>query len=177
MIKTSKLEEYIYENSEPLSEKLSKDLCVNKHDLPGEWERQHQLYMDWVEIWAFSVTERDKQKTAVELEEADMDALVRADPQAFDIKKLTEGAIKSAVKNSTDYQKAVDRLHKATLFMNRMAGAKTAFEQRRKALENLTELAIAGFYSATSGPAQSQVNRSKAARADFSKRMEKRKKD
>lgn len=171
MISKKKMLEYIYGDSKPLSEKLAVDLSIDKNKLPEEWENQHQLYMEWIEVWAFSITERDRRKTAVELEEANMDTLIRSDPSAYDIEKITEGAIKAAIKNSDEYQGAVEELHKATLFMNRMAGAKTSFEQRKSALKHLTELAIAGFFSANSGPAEAQVKRSVKAREGFAGRM------
>lgn len=171
MIQRKIILECIYKDAPDLTKKLKVDLGLDRYDLPGEWDRQHQIYMDWVEIWAFSVMERDRKKADLELNEANMDSRIRKDPKKYGVEKITEGAVKSAITCSKDHQACVDNLHRATLFMNRMAGAKLAFEQRRKALENLTELAIAGFYSANSGPSEAQVGNGTKARKQFAQRM------
>jgi len=171
MITIEDVRKAIYGKSSEIAKKLTDDLAVDRYDLVGEWERQHQIYMDWVNIYALSVMERDTRKSAVELSTANLDSLIRSDPSAYGVDKVTESAVKNAIISSEEYQEKITELHKANLFMHKMEGAKTAFEQRKKALENLVQLSLAGFYSANSAPAESHIKKSTDTRRRLAEKM------
>jgi len=124
------------------------DLRIDKYSLDTEWEKQPMVYMKWAENYAEAVFERDKAKRALELVKAKIDSDIRQNPEKYGFdKKPTEAAIVSEIVQSAEYQDVYDEFIQANKRMNILAGAKEAMSQRKKALESLTDLMIAGYYS------------------------------
>jgi len=146
---------------------LTEDLWINKVDLPGEWERQPQLFMYWAEEYAYAILTRDREKDQVELILADLDGAIRADPDAYGLKKVTDASVSAAAKRTQTYIDGQERLHQANLVVNRMAAARSAMDHKRKALDNLTSLALADFYGSNTAPAESRVAHSKKGQDRF----------
>ena len=123
-------------------------LKVDRHNLHEEWERHPQIYMEWAEKWAKALFRRDKLKEKMELIKAKLDGQIRENPEMFGFtKKPTEAAISAAITKSDEYRKALNAFFKATEEVNLMASIKTSLEHRKKALEALTQLFIAGYYA------------------------------
>lgn len=139
---------------------LRTDLEINRHDLPGEWERQPQLYIKWSEEWAYATQLRDQAKDNLDLVKADIDSNVRANPTAYGLvekPKPTETAIAGIVVKQKGYEEAIERLHKANLDVNVLAGARSAMDHKRRALENLTTLLVNEFYGTAGVPSQATI--------------------
>lgn len=154
-----------YENRAVRS--LKEDLRIDKSNLPGEWEKQPEVYRYWAEEYAIGTMERDQAKDRLELVTADLDLVIRRDPSAYELTKPTESAVVSAIKQQCSYGEALDQLNKAKHEVNCMVAARDAMEHKRDALKQLGALAIAGFYSANTAPPESSVNKGQRLRQKF----------
>ena len=144
-------------------ENIKEILKVDKNNLHEEWEKQPQIYMDFAEKWVSYVAKRDKIKEKLDLVKAKLDGQIRENPELFGFtKKPTEAAITSAIIKSDEYRNVMAELHEANEMVNLTASIKTALEHRKKALEALTQLFIAGYYSQPS-LSESEVNMAKEA--------------
>jgi hypothetical protein len=140
------------------------DLQINIHALPAEWERQPQLFIYWAEEHAYAMQKRDKAKERVDLLRAQLDSDLRINFTEYGFTaKPTEAAISAAILQQPDYMTALEELSDANVNLNLMLAAKNGMETKRKALENLTQLQIAGFYGANTAPAQAKVAAAKTA--------------
>ena len=139
------------------------ELKIDRFDLDTEWLDQAPRFMRWAEMAAEAVYARDKAKEKLEYLEAELDAEVRAGWDGLcPGQKITEGGIKSWVRTQPTYRQAVDELNVATRNMNILTAAKTAFEHRKKALEEIDKLFLAGYFSK---PTISEQSRYKAEQA------------
>lgn len=143
------------------------ELLISKFELDEEWLKQPGRFMKWAEMAADSVYARDKAKEKLEYVEAELDAVARSewDVNCPGIKMTNDGVI-AWIRVQPMYRESVDALNVATRTMNLMLAAKAAFEQRKKALEKLTELFIAGHYSKPVIPEQSRYKAEQAASAN-----------
>jgi len=123
------------------------DLSIDKFALDTEWERQPMLFMDWVERSTDSLIERDRKKEQLDFVKAELDSAIRISPENFGIVKVTESAISSAIildKKFRDIQNEYSEARKNAMII---AGAREAMEHKKKALESMTSLWIAGYYA------------------------------
>jgi hypothetical protein len=140
------------------------DVQIDPQGLPAEWERQPQLFIYWAEEHAYAMQKRDKAKERLDLLRAQLDSDLRINFTEYGFSaKPTEAAIAAAVLQQPDYIKAQDELSDEYVNVNIMLAAKSGMETKRKALENLTQLQIAGFYGANTAPAQAKVAHAKKA--------------
>lgn len=141
----------------------AEELVIDKFDLAYEWMDQSTRYMRWAELAADSIHARDKAKEKLEYYEAELDAEVRAGWDGLcPGQKITEGGIKSWVRTQPKYRQTVDELNMATHNMNLLIAARTAFDHRKKALEEIDKLFLAGYFSK---PTISEESRYKAEQA------------
>lgn len=140
------------------------DVLIDIHALPAEWERQPQLFIYWAEEHAHAMQRRDQAKDQLDLQRAQLDSDLRINFTEYGFAaKPTEAAISAAILQQPDYATAVTKLSDESVNMNIMMAAKNGMETKRKALENLTQLQIAGFYGANTAPAQAKVAHAKKA--------------
>ena len=134
------------------------DAQIDPQALPAEWERQPQLFIYWAEEHAYAMQKRDKAKERLDLLRAQLDSDLRINFTEYGFAaKPTEAAIAAAILQQPDYIKAQDALSDEYVNVNIMMAAKNGMETKRKALENLTQLQIAGFYGANTAPAQAKI--------------------
>ncbi len=123
------------------------DLLITLEDLGTDWLSQPQKFMEWGEKWANAVRVRDKKKEMLDITKAELDGDIRANWKEHGFEsKPTEAAILATITKSQKYGEANEELAKAIEEMNIFAVAKSAFEHRKKALENVTSLYLAGYY-------------------------------
>jgi hypothetical protein len=124
-----------------------KDLTITLEDLGDNWLDQPQKFMEYGESWANAVRTRDKKKEMLDITKAELDSDIRANWENYGFdKKPTEAAISAAITQDKKFKDANEELAQAIEDMNIMAVAKSAFEHRKKALENITSLYLAGYY-------------------------------
>lgn len=124
------------------------DIMINPNNLEDEILTQPSLYVTYMELFADYSYKKDVAKARLEYIEADLAIKIRTNPHEYDFDgKPTEGAIKNKILLDETYQKKLNELHELTKKVNIYSGMKTAFEQRRKSLDNLVALKIGGFHS------------------------------
>ena len=115
------------------------DLSIDLNALDTEWLEQPERFYDVATQAAEAKREVERTKLALDIAEAELDNDIRANPVKYGIAKITEGAISSAIKLAKPYQDAVNTHADAQLHNNHMQSGVQAFDQRKKALENLVE--------------------------------------
>jgi hypothetical protein len=146
------------------------DLQIDKFNLAEEWEHQPTLYMYWAEEAVYAQTQRDRVSEQLKLLAAQLDSDIRINWKAYGFPKApTEGAIKAAIEQQESYMEKKEALAKATEHAKIMEAARSGMDHKRRALDNLTDLQIAGFYGANTAPPQHKVGaavKQQAALAD-----------
>lgn len=123
------------------------DLQINEDDLSAEWLEQPSLYMYYAELHAKALLAKEKASDHIDLVYAQLDSEIRRDWEKWFEKPPTESAIKNWILKQEKHKIALENYHKASYNANVAQAAKTAFDHRRKALENLVSLFISGFHS------------------------------
>lgn len=124
------------------------DLKVNINQLEDEWLTQPSKYMYYAEALADAQLLKDEQKQRLEVCDAELDEQYRNkwDELYPDI-KMTEAGVRSKILQDTNHKKQQTLLNTITKNVNVLTSAKTAFEHRKKALENLVTLKVTGFHA------------------------------
>lgn len=122
------------------------DLEINKFALDQEWEKQASLYCEWGEKEVEAQFNRDKLKEQLDLTRAEVDGKIRLMAARNNI-KTTEAAISSEILKDANYQKANNDYLEAIKQAKIFGVAKEAFEHKKKALEKLTDLFLAGYWA------------------------------
>ena len=131
------------------------DLKIDLNKLEEEWLKQPTLYMKYAEMVAQSQRERDKAKEQIELARAELDSMIRENPDRFSgcpqnkdgSYKPTEGWISSVILNQDKYKKVSENFHDLNYNFNVLQGALKAFDHRKKALEMESQLWLGGYWS------------------------------
>ena len=110
------------------------EVSIDPNALDTEWERQASLVMKCATEHADAIYERDKIKENIEFTRADLDSAIRKNPEKYGLTKITEGAVKSAIDKHPDFKDLQEQLHDANRTVNIFAGARSAFENKKKAI-------------------------------------------
>jgi hypothetical protein len=128
------------------------DLEFANDDLDKAWQEQPSLYMRYAEKAAKARQTEDELKEQLEVLEAKLAKEMRTDPDKYGLSKVTEGALKEAVIAHEERQKLSAQIVEAKFDREILQYAVTAFEHRKKALENAVSLYLCGFYSQPKDP-------------------------
>ena len=123
------------------------DLDIDMNDLEGEWLKQPSLFMYYSEAHAEAIKERENAKNNLDIVDAQLDSEIRRDWEKHWTKSPTETAVKNWVLQHEKHKKALDLFNDKSHSVNLLQSAKSAFDHRRKALENLVTLLVTGFHS------------------------------
>ena len=128
------------------------DLKLDILDLDTAAINQPSLYHEIGSKWAEAVAERDHLKDQLSAVKAEVDELVRKDPDKFGAinGKTTETWIASKVTLHPDVELANCAYQKAVYNVNMLSVAKEALDHRLKALSILTELYKGNYFAASS---------------------------
>lgn len=124
-----------------------KDVEIDPNNLEEEWIIQASLFLYYAESHADALHQRDMSKSKMDLTYAKLYSEIKKDWEKHFDSKPTEPAIKEWIFSNPLYQKAERTLINASKDANIMLAAKTAFDHRKRALENLVSLRISGFHS------------------------------
>jgi len=144
------------------------DLEIDKLDLDGEWTRQSLLFMKWAEETTKAQKKKDLLYQKRDLVKAEIDKEKRNN---FIQKgeKFTEAIIDAEIKRDDRYQKSqleyISAVEEASIFES----AKWAMEHKKKALEMLTSLWIAGYYSEPNIPKEAKEQSFERTSKEFKK--------
>lgn len=116
------------------------DVSIDPDALDTEWLEQPRLMIRYSQHLAEMRRDTEQAKTKLEVVRAELDKKIRTNPEAFDIAKITEGAINSTIITHEDYTEAQEEYLTAQYEMNMAQGAVRAVEGKKDALENLVRL-------------------------------------
>ncbi len=124
----------------------STDVNINSDELDIEWIKQPSLFMRYQEELVMREKIKTKAKENIEIIEAELDKEIRSLMTENKV-KVTESLIKAEITRNEKRKKAVDDCIEKTYNYNIINGAVKALDHKKKALEKLTELYIAGYFS------------------------------
>jgi hypothetical protein len=142
---------------EEIKRSYEEDLTIDRYALDDEWVKQPTVFMEWSEHYAQAILERDRAKEKLDLIRAEIDADVRTNPEKYDLQKITESAISSAIIQTKEYGDAMNIYIEAVKFVNILGGAKDALNHKKAALENLTRLYLENYYAKPNIPKEVKV--------------------
>jgi|ADurb_H2B_03_Slu_FD_contig_31_952612_length_5191_multi_7_in_0_out_0_6 hypothetical protein len=122
------------------------DLGINRFALDKEWEEQPEKFINWYEKEIEAQFQRDKLKEQLDLTKAELDGEIR-ETAASNSVKITEAMVSSEILKSERFKKINNDYLESVKNAKILGAAREAFEHRKKALEKLTDLFIAGYWS------------------------------
>lgn len=127
---------------------FEEDIVIDKYNLDIECERQPALFEKWSRKWAIANGRMEQLKAQRDLVEARLDSDIRSMPENYGITgRLTEQAIKVAIKQHREYIEANDKLADAVLLTNILNGAKWAMDHKKEMIIALDRLHSAQYFS------------------------------
>lgn len=126
---------------------FKKDLEIAKHELDKEWINQPILFVEWAEQAVNASFVKDKAKERLDLTRAEVDFKIRSNPSKYGIEKITESVVTNTIITSKEYKAANDNYLNAIKEAKILDVAREAFDHKKKALERLTDLFLAGYWS------------------------------
>jgi hypothetical protein len=127
--------------------KYKDDLSINSNLLEQELENQPILYMEYAELHAAAIKEKEHLKQKIDLLYIELDNKVRADYDKYFSRRPTEKQIQNWVYANPEYVKAQRNYSESCYNVNVLAGAKEAIFQKRAILGNIVSMKIAGIYA------------------------------
>lgn len=124
-----------------------KDIKIDESNLEMEWLEQPAYYLYYAEAHSDALYERDLAKSKVDYKYAMLYTDVKQNWEKHFDSKPTEPAIKEFILSNSEFREEERKYLEACRTANTLAAAKTAFDHRKRALENLVSLKISGFYA------------------------------
>lgn len=128
------------------------DLRINPEALDLEWLHQPAKFMYYAEKAANARDRRDRCKERLEVVRAEMDRIVRTNPEAYGIAKVNNDIVAAAVVESKEFQDANKEYLDSRLESELVQAAVTAMEMRKGALENLVRLHGQSYFAGPREP-------------------------
>ena len=113
---------------------------IDKNCLDEEWINQPKRFFNMSLQLEDARDELRTAKAELKLVEAEVGLDIRANPEKYDLTKLTENLILSAVINSAQYQDAQTDINNLEYKIGVLKAAVTSLDQRKTGLENLVYL-------------------------------------
>jgi len=136
-----------------------RDIKIDTSALDLEWEDQPVLMMKYTQHAANMRKALDEANQALTIAKAEADRTIRENPAGYDITRVTEGAIASAILTYKPYIQAYNQYLSAKYEEDMAKGAVQAFNQRKEALENLVQLFRASYFAGPKVPRELKVER------------------
>lgn len=123
------------------------DLVIDQYALDTEWMNQPLLYAEWAEKAVDAAFEFDKAKQRLEIVSIELEKDIRSNPEKYGISKVTEGSVASELSYRISQKSESNEVLEAKRNQKMMEVARESFDQRKKALENLTSLFLSKYYA------------------------------
>lgn len=133
------------------------DIQIDGEALDLEWLQQPSLMLKYAKHSAKVQRALEECKQELDIARAEADRTIRENPEGFDIVKVTEGAINSAILTYKPFIEASQAYADAKYEADMARAAVNAFEHRKSALENLVRLYGQQYFAGPSVPYQ--INR------------------
>jgi hypothetical protein len=125
---------------------------LDENRLDDEWKEQPKLYFRYAKRLANAKAEYEQKKAERDVVAAELDRDIRADPAAFEMPKITEGAVEKTILLQKRYQDITGQVLKARHTVDIVQAAVDALDHRKKALESLVHLFSMNYFSQPVGP-------------------------
>lgn len=133
---------------DPNESTFEEDIAIDKYNLDVECEQQPAKYEKWSRKWSIANGRMEQIKAKRDLVEARLDSDIRFAPENYGISgRVTEQAIKVAIRQHIDYIEVNDELQEASLLEKVLNGAKWAMEQRKEMIRGLIDLYGSQYYA------------------------------
>lgn len=129
-----------------------KDTSIDPNSLDIEWLDQPSLMMKYSSISAELHKKADLAKERVDWIKAELDQEIRANPEDFELSKITEATVAAAILQSSKYKKAMQEYLEIRFEWEISRGAVNAIEHKKSALENLVKLHGQQYFAGPSIP-------------------------
>lgn len=120
---------------------------INEHALDRECYRQPRLVMDYGLQLAEAKLDYAESKAKVDTVYAQLELNIRSEPEAYDLVKPTEAAIKATIQVHEEYQKIVKRNFRDKFRVDQLTAIMQALEHRKSALESAIKLHGQNYFS------------------------------
>lgn len=127
---------------------MKNDLQFDESNLAEEWKRHANLYYSNGKKLADAKLELDKCKSTLEVVEAKLSKKIRTDPEKYGLDKITEASVTAVMKNQNDWLMAKKDVEEAKHNVDLMSAYIHAIDDKRKSMEMITSLLLAGVVSA-----------------------------
>jgi hypothetical protein len=125
---------------------------LDPHRLDEEWVHQPKLYFEWATKLADAKKDLELTRATLDQVVARLDRLIRQEPLAFDLPKVTEGVVEKTILLQDAYQAAHREVLRAKDRVNKVEAVVAALDHRKKALENLVYLHGQSYFSTPTAP-------------------------
>ena len=122
-------------------------LFIDENRLEKEWGNQALLFHNYAEQCAVARHVMDQAKAELDVTDAELDTLIRADPGSYGIEKTSESAIKNAILQQPGHQTALEGYNDAVHAVRMLEAMVRAMEHRKTALKSMVELRLANYYA------------------------------
>ena len=116
------------------------DIVIDESALDVEWLEQPRLFLHYCRNEHEKRREMDYAKERVDVVKAGLDRKIRANPDHYDIARISEMAIENAIKMEDEFQEINKKFIETKYEYGMSIAAVRAFDQRKTALENLARL-------------------------------------
>ena len=121
-------------------------MIIDKYNLDVSWEHLAEEYKVVNKAYAEAIWGSEKAKKELKESISNVDKLLRKNPDKYDIDKVTDKSIASAVERHSNIIELNNKVVEANYIKNKMEGEVKTLELQKKALESLQELFFRGYY-------------------------------
>ena len=121
---------------------------INRNQLDIEWEQQSANVFEVGRLAAQALLLLDDLERQLVAAKATADYNIRNNPAQYDVAKVTEVSVASAVMRQPEINDLMDKIALARCQYNTCKAAAAALENKKKGLECLTQLRAMNYYSA-----------------------------
>ena len=122
-------------------------LAIDELRLDRECVRQPKLYFAAAKRAADARATMEEAKSALDLVRAEVDAEIRAQPDKYDIEKVTEAVISKTIEVQDDYIKARDAFARSRYELDVVQAFVNALDHKKSMLGHLVSLHGQNFFS------------------------------
>lgn len=134
-------------------EQMRLDIDVDLNRLDEQWVGQVRLRRHYGRLLADARRDLADAKAELKLVEAELKLAIRTKPDEFDLDKVTESAIEATVVVQPRYKAAQRRVIECQHEVDVLdESAVAAIDHRKKALEDLVQLYLSGYFAAPRAP-------------------------
>lgn len=128
------------------------DIRIDETALDVEWLEQPALMFRYAQMCAEARQEFDKAKENLDLVRAELDRAIRANPDSYDIEKITDKVVENTIPTQDEFKEASTALIEAKFQLDIAYGAVKAIDARKDSLENLVKLHGQSYFAGPKMP-------------------------